>query len=108
MGIEITDSNFQKEVIEKSKEKYVLVDFWAPWCMPCLMLAPHLEQVVKEYGDKLIFGKFNVDENTVKPKEYSIMSIPAVKLFKDGKEIDSFVGSLPLDSIKQFLDKHIK
>jgi putative thioredoxin len=105
--IEIKDSNFDKEVIEKSKDSYVLVDFWAPWCMPCLMLAPNLEKVAGEFKG-LVFVKVNVDENHKLSSKYEIMSIPSVKLFKDGKVIDEFVGSFPEQGIRDFLKKNIK
>lgn len=105
--MELNDSNFDKEVIEKSNGSYVLVDFWAPWCMPCLMLAPNLEKVASEFKN-LNFVKVNVDENSKLGSKYKIMSIPAVKLFKDGKVIDEFVGSFPEQGIRDFLKKNIK
>ncbi|PIU03020.1 MAG: thioredoxin [Candidatus Diapherotrites archaeon CG09_land_8_20_14_0_10_32_12] len=108
MHIEVNDSNFDKEVIEKSKDKYILVDFWAPWCMPCLMLAPNLEKIASLFEDKLVFVKVNVDENSKLGSKYKIMSIPSVKLFKDGNVIDEFVGSLPEQGIRDFLKKNIK
>jgi len=105
--IEVNDSNFNKEVIEKSKDTYVLVDFWAPWCMPCLMLGPNLEKVAGEFKG-LIFVKVNVDENNKLGSKYEIMSIPSVKLFKGGEVIDEFVGSFPEQGIRDFLKRNIK
>src|SRR5689334_10872026 len=108
MEIQVTDDSFQKEVIEKSKTTPVLVDFWASWCGPCMMLGPILAKVAKTYEGKLIVAKVNVEDNQEKPGEYGVMSIPAVKLFKGGKVIDEFVGAQPESTIKEWLDEHLK
>tara|TARA_Y100000310_G_C20652936_1_gene800461 strand:- start:1099 stop:1425 length:327 start_codon:yes stop_codon:yes gene_type:complete len=105
--IEATDSNFQEEVIEKSKTMPVLVDFWASWCSPCLMLAPVLEKIAKEYEGKVIVAKMSVEDNQEVPPKYNIMSIPSIKLFKNGEIVDSFVGAQPGAAIKEFLDKNV-
>ncbi len=105
---EANDANFTEEVIEKSNTNYVLVDFWAPWCMPCLMLGPNIEKVSAEFKDKLSFAKVNVDENQKTSLKYGIMSIPSVKLFKNGKVVDEFVGSFPEQGIRDFLKRNIK
>jgi putative thioredoxin len=105
--IEATDSNFQEEVIEKSKTMPVLVDFWASWCGPCMILGPVLEKISKEYEGKVIVAKMSVEENQGVPPTYNIMSIPAVKLFKNGEIVDSFVGAQPEAAIKEFLDKNL-
>lgn len=104
--VEVNEENFQKEVLEKSKEKPVLVDFWAEWCMPCLMLGPILEKLEKKYKEKFILAKVNVDENLSLASQYGIMSIPNVKLFKEGKEADGFVGALPEREIVNFLERN--
>jgi len=104
--VEVNEENFQKEVLEKSKEKPVLVDFWAEWCMPCLMLGPTLEKLEKKYNGKFILAKINVDQNQALASRYRIMSIPNVKLFKGGKEVDGFVGALPESEIVNFLEKN--
>ena len=106
--IEVNDSSFQKEVIEKSKEVPVLVDFWATWCMPCLMLGPNLEEMSEKMSGKFILAKLNVDENPETSREYGIMSIPAVKLYKDGKVVDEFVGALPVEAVEDFLNRNLK
>jgi len=107
MEIEVTDANFQKEVIEKSSETPVLVDFWASWCGPCMMLSPTLEKIAKEYGDKLILAKASTDENHSIASKFGIMSIPAVKLFKDGKVVDEFIGVQPEATIRQWLGQKL-
>ena len=106
--IEVNDSNFQEKVIEQSAKIPVVVDFWAQWCMPCLVLSPTLERLAKEYDGKFILAKANVDETKVAAQKYEIMSIPNVKMFKNGKIVDEFVGSLPEPMVKEWLNKNIK
>jgi len=91
MEIEFTDQNFEQEVIKSDKP--VLVDFWAPWCGPCQMMGPVIEELAKEMGDKAKVGKCNVDENGDTSSKYGIMSIPALKIFKDGKVVKEFIGA---------------
>jgi len=105
--IDVNDSSFEREVIEKSKEVPVVIDFWAPWCAPCLMLGPVLEKFAEEYKGKFILAKVNVDENPQISQGYNIMSIPSVKMFKGGVIVDEFVGALPELSVKQWLDKNL-
>lgn len=107
MEIEVNDSNFNELVIEQSKKVPVVVDFWATWCMPCLMLSPALEKLAKEYNGKFILAKMNVDENRETSQKYGIMSIPSVKMFKDGKVADEFVGALPEPHVKIWIDKNL-
>jgi len=91
MEIEFTDQNFEQEVIKSDKP--VLVDFWAPWCGPCQMMGPVIEELAKEMGDKAKVGKCNVDENGDTSSKYGIMSIPALKIFKEGKVVKEFIGA---------------
>jgi len=106
--IEVNDENFQEKVIEQSKKIPVVVDFWASWCTPCLMLSPILEKLAKEYNGKFILAKANVDKNRTTSQKYGVMSIPNVKLFKNGKVVDEFVGALPEPSVREWLNKNIR
>ena len=105
--IEVRDTNFNKEVIEKSKKTPVVVDFWATWCGPCRYLAPVMEKLAEEYKGKFILAKMSVETNREKPEKYEIMSIPAVKLFKNGKIIDSFTGAMPEAQVREWLDSNL-
>ena len=106
--IEVNDDKFEKEVIEKSKTVQVVVDFWAEWCMPCKILGPVLEKLAKESNGKFILAKASVDTTKIKANEYGVMSIPNVKLFKNGKVADEFIGALPEEQVKAWLDKNLR
>lgn len=105
--MEVNESNFEEKVIELSKKVPVVVDFWAPWCMPCEILKPVLEKLAKDYDGKFVLAKLNVDSNPNLAKRYGIMSIPNVKLFVNGKIKSEFVGVIPEQAIKEWLDKNI-
>ena len=105
---EANDSNFKDLVIEKSKEKLVVVDFYAYWCMPCVMISTAMEQLAEEYKGRVEFVKVNVDNAPKISLAYNIMSIPNVKLFRNGKVIDEFVGAMPKEAIKQWLEKNLQ
>ncbi|MBS3066680.1 thioredoxin [Candidatus Pacearchaeota archaeon] len=105
--IEVSDNNFDKKVVEASKKIPIVVDFWAAWCGPCRYLGPSLEKLSEEYKGKFILAKLNVDENPKKSEEYSVMSIPSVKMFKNGKIVAEFVGAQPESQIKIWLDRNI-
>ena len=107
MEIDVTDANFEVEVIEKSKTIPVLVDFWASWCGPCVALKPVLEKITTEYEGKFILAKASTDDNMSSAEKFGVMSIPVVKLFKDGKVVDEFVGAQPEATIKQWLDQKL-
>ncbi|WP_227764964.1 thioredoxin [Zhaonella formicivorans] len=103
--VKVTDSNFKTEVLES--EKPVLVDFWAEWCGPCRMVAPVVEAVAQEYGDRLKVAKLNVDENPLTASQYGIMSIPSLFIFKDGEIANRMVGYMPKEKLKQSIDQTI-
>ena len=107
--IDTTDETFEQEVIEQSKTKPVIVDFWASWCPPCQILKPILEKIAnsEEYKDKIIVAKMSTEENRATPSKYNVMSIPSVKMFKDGKIVDEFVGARPEQDIKDWIDKNL-
>jgi thioredoxin 1 len=96
----LTDSNFQTEI---SKYPLLLVDFWAPWCGPCRMVSPIIEQLAKEYSGKVAFGKVNVDENQMISGAFGIQSIPTMMVFKNGKAVDTMVGAMPKAQIEMKL-----
>lgn len=104
--INVTDSAFQKTVLESPIP--VIVDFWAPWCGPCRMVAPILEKIAKEYGDKLIVAKVNTDENQEWAGKYNVQGIPTMLMIFNGKIVHRQVGALPepalRDVITEFLD----
>jgi thioredoxin 1 len=100
--IQFSDSNFEGEVI--SSDRPVLVDFWAPWCGPCRMLGPLVEEISKEYDGKVKVGKLNTDENTQVATRFRISAIPTLLFFKGGKVVDQLVGVHPKPEIKKRLD----
>jgi len=103
--IEVTDENFNSEVLES--EKLVLVDFWAPWCAPCRMVSPVIEQVAENMDGKMKFGKLNTDENQKTARDFQIMAIPTLLIFKDGKEVDRIIGFKPKEQLEEQLNSLI-
>lgn len=104
--IVVSDDTFEQQVLKAKMP--VLVDFWAPWCRPCLMTAPVLEELAKEYADRLIIAKIDVDQNVKTAAKYQIMSIPNLIVFKDGKPVSQIIGYKPKDELKQALDAILK
>lgn len=103
--VNITDSEFESAVV--NSEQPVLVDFWAPWCGPCKMIAPILDQVAEHYGDKLKIVKINVDDNQDTPAKFGVRGIPTLMVFKDGENVETKVGAVQKSQLIQILDKHI-
>ena len=99
---DVTDNNFQAEVLENDKP--VLVDFWAPWCGPCRVIAPSLEEIADEQSDSLRIVKLNVDENQQTAAQYGVMSIPTLIVFKNGQAAKTIVGALPKKRLVQELE----
>ena len=102
--IVLNDSNFMEEV---SKYPLIVVDFWAPWCGPCKMVSPIIEQLASEYAGNAIFGKLNIDENQLVAKSFGIQSIPTMMIFKNAKVIDVLVGALPKIQIQMKIKQHL-
>jgi thioredoxin 1 len=102
---QVTDASFKGDVLESDKP--VLVDYWAEWCGPCKMIAPILDELSKQYGDKLQIAKMNVDENQAIPGQYGIRGIPTLMLFKDGQLAGTLVGAHPKAKFTAFLDSHL-
>ncbi len=105
MALEITDSSFQEVVLQSDKP--VLVDFWAPWCGPCRMLSPVIEQLHNEFEGKAVIGKVNVDDNQQIAVEYGIRSIPTLLFFKNGELVDKLTGVFPKEVIAEKLSAHL-
>ena len=99
--IVLNDSNFEQEVLKSGKP--VLVDFWAPWCGPCRMLAPLISQIAIKYSDQIKVGKVDVDENPLLAQSFNISSIPSLILFKDGKVLSQRVGGAPMGVLEAFI-----
>lgn len=98
----ISDQDFDQAVLQAPE--LVLVDFWAPWCGPCRVVGPMVEELAQEYSGRLKVAKLNVDENPQTPVKYSVMSIPTLILFKGGQVVTQIVGSRPKDQFKRVLD----
>ena len=105
--IELSESMFDDEVLEVSKQQVVLVDFWAPWCGPCRMLGPILEKLSQDYEGRVRMVKVNADNAPQLSKRYQIRSIPMVMLFKNGQTVDQFMGVRQESEIRRFIDGHL-
>ncbi len=101
--VELTDDTF----VDTAKEGLVLVHFWAPWCGPCRMVSPVIEELSRDYADKVKVGKLNVDDNPQTAMKFRVMSIPTVMLFKDGQPVETIVGAMPKSAYQARLDKHL-
>ncbi|NKY97112.1 MULTISPECIES: thioredoxin [Nocardiopsis] len=97
----VTDATFKEEVL--SSDKPVLVDFWADWCGPCKQMAPVLDKLAEEYGDKIEVVKINTDKNPETPRSYNVLSLPTMNLYKDGEVVKQIIGAKP----KRLLEKEL-
>lgn len=102
--IVLNEANFDQEIARADGP--LLVDFWAAWCAPCRLIAPHLEALAQEYEGRARVGKLNVDENGALASRFQIRSIPTLMVFKEGKAVDQLIGAVPKETIKQLLDRH--
>ncbi|MGQ9691278.1 MAG: thioredoxin [Thermoproteota archaeon] len=102
--IDVTDTTF-KETIQS--HSLMVVDCWAPWCGPCHMVAPIVEELARDYAGKIFFGKLNVDENPKVAMQYGIMSIPTLLVFKNGKLVDRIVGAMPRQILEQKITRYL-
>jgi putative thioredoxin len=104
-ALDVGLADFQQHVLDESKHRPVLVDFWAPWCGPCKSLKPVLEKLAAEYGGKFLLAKVNSDDNQELAARYGVRGIPSVKAFVDGEPVDEFSGALPESEVRAFLDR---
>lgn len=101
----VTDASFASDVLDSDKP--VLVDFWAEWCGPCRMVAPILEEISKEHGDKIEIVKFNIDENPQVPQQYGVMQIPTMNVYKGGEVVKQIMGAKPKAALLRDLAEFI-
>ncbi|UCC96017.1 MAG: thioredoxin [Candidatus Omnitrophota bacterium] len=105
MGVRVTTENFESQVLHSRLP--VLVDFWAPWCGPCKAITPHIEELAKDLEGKLKICKLNVDEAPEIATKYTVMSIPTLMIFKDGKAMDKRVGAMKRNDLRKFIHPYI-
>jgi len=106
-AFEANDANFEEKVVKQSAKLPVVADFWASWCMPCQMLGPVMEKLAKEFWGKFVLVKINVDQNPGLSGKFSVSSIPSVKMFRGGKVVGEFVGALPEQAVRKWIEKNI-
>lgn len=102
---QVTDATFKQEVLESNVP--VLVDFWAPWCGPCRMVAPVVDEIAQQYDGQIKVVKLNTDENPNVASQYGIRSIPTLMIFKDGQRVDMVVGAVPKTTLSNTLEKYL-
>lgn len=102
---EVTDQDFEKSVMQSAKP--VFVDFWAPWCGPCRIIGPIVEELAPSYEGRVVMTKMNVDDNPMVPQKYQVTSIPTLMIFKNGKVVDRAVGAMPRTELQKFIDRNL-
>ncbi|MGQ9460447.1 MAG: thioredoxin [Candidatus Bathyarchaeaceae archaeon] len=102
--VKVTDATFKEMIHEHS---LVVIDCWAPWCGPCHIIAPVIEEMARDYAGKILFGKLNVDENHEVAMEYQIMSIPTLLVFKNGELVDRIIGAVPRQMLEPKITKYL-
>jgi len=105
MPKQVTDSSFQADVL--GADGPVVVDFWAEWCGPCKQIAPALEEISAEMGDRVTIAKINIDDNPETPSNYGVRGIPTLMLFKNGEVADTKVGALPKNQLQQWIEQNL-
>jgi len=105
MAKEITDQNFNQDILQSGK--ITLVDFWAPWCGPCKQLSPLVDELAKDMENKIEVYKCNIDDNPESPSKYGVRGIPTLMIFKDGKLVDTKVGSVQKSVLYEWVEKNI-
>ena len=105
VGVDVTTASFMAEVIEASQHQPVVVDFWAPWCGPCLQLMPVLENCIAETNGAVKLAKVNIDENQAVAAQLRVQSVPTVYAFYEGRPVDGFAGAQPESAIREFVTK---
>lgn len=103
--VEVTDDSLKDFI---AQNPLVVVDCWAPWCGPCHMIAPIVEELAKTYAGKIVFGKLNVDENPMTAQQYRIMSIPMLLVFKNGRLVDQIVGAMPRQVLEPKIERYLE
>ncbi|HUP63677.1 MAG TPA: thioredoxin [Thermoanaerobaculia bacterium] len=102
---QITDSEFDSSVLKSDKP--VFVDFWAPWCGPCRVVGPIIEELAPSYDGKVVVTKMNVDDNPAVAQKYGVTSIPTLMMFKGGEVVDRAIGALPKSELQKFIDRNL-
>jgi thioredoxin len=102
---QVSDADFEKTVLQGGKP--ALVDFWAPWCGPCRIIGPIIEELAPTYQGRAIIAKMNVDDNPAVAQKFGITSIPTLLMFKDGRMVDRIVGAMPRGELQKFIDRNL-
>jgi thioredoxin 1 len=102
---QVSDNEFENDILKSDKP--AMVDFWAPWCGPCRVIAPIMEELAPQYDGKAVIAKINVDDNPETAQRFQVTSIPTLLMFKDGRVVDRAVGALPKAELQKFIDRNL-